>query len=562
MDDIHGEIGRAALRSPDAIAVTDAFGEYTYRELDQRANRLAWHLRALGATGPVAVFLRRSRELPVALLAVLRASAAYVPIDPILPAERIALILADSGASIVLTDSSLLGRLPESGGRRIVYLDRDRERIAGCSADPLPGQASPDDLAYLMYTSGSTGRPKGVAVPHRGVAELFRDMGKLLGLGPDTVWAAGSSSAFDISVVELFLPLWHGGRVEVLAEDVVSDGDQLGYELDQLEVTHFQATPSGWRLLVASGWTAASGLTGIAGGEVLPDDLADDIVKAGVRPLWNAYGPTEASIWATMQQVTDRRPVPLGQAVGGARIRLLGIDDDGVGEIHIGGTALARGYHGQPELTAERFGPDPSGTGRLYRTGDRARRHADGSLEFVGRVDDQVKIRGYRVELGEIESALRSHPAVHDAAVVLDEEMLAAYVVPAGDAVGADELRDFLRDRLPPYMVVDRYSFLGAMPLNTSGKLDRRALPSQAANTPGELTGSPAERRVLRIAQEVLHAGGIGLTDDLRDHGMHSVLAMRLASRVNRECGTELTIRQVYQRPTVAGLAEVASLCE
>lgn len=327
-------------------------------------------------------------------------------------------------------------------------------------------------------------------------------------------------------------------------------------------MTHFQATPSGWRLLLAGGWTATTGLTGIAGGEVLPDDLADDLVLAGVRPLWNAYGPTEASVWASMQQVTDRRPVPLGQAVGGARLWLLGVDDDGIGEIHIGGTALARGYHGQPGLTAERFGPDPSGAGRLYRTGDRARRHADGSLEFVGRVDDQVKIRGYRVELGEIESALRSHPAVLDAPVVLDDTMLSAYVVPAHDTVSTGELRDFLRERLPPYMVVDWYAFLAAMPLNTSGKLDRRALPSVAADTPGELTGSPAERHIMRIAQEVLHAGGIGLTDDLLEHGMHSVLAMRLASRINRECGTELTIRQVYQRQTVAGLAEVSSPCE
>jgi amino acid adenylation domain-containing protein len=558
MDSIHAEIARTAARLPDAVAVADGFGSYTYRELDERANRLAHHLGTTGPVdrhvpGPVAVFLRRSRELPVALLAVLRASLAYVPIDPSLPAERIAFILDDSGARTVLTDSSLLGRLPESH-RRIVYLDRDRERIAAGPADPLPPTTSPDSLAYLMYTSGSTGQPKGVAVPHRGVVELFRDMGEMLALGPDSVWAAGSSFAFDISVVELFLPLWYGGRVEVLAEDVVSDGEQLGDELDVLGTTHFQATPSGWRLLLAGGWTT-TGLTGIVGGEALPDDLADGILAAGVDPLWNAYGPTEASIWATMERVTDRRPVPLGSPVGGARIHLSDVDGDGIGEIHIGGTALALGYHNKPSLTAERF--TASG---WYRTGDRARRCPDGGLEFVGRVDDQVKIRGHRVELGEIEATLRRHPGVLDAAVVLDTDLV-AYVVPADTPPTPDELRDFLREVLPPYMVVGRYTYLAAMPLNSSGKLDRKALPQQASPV-AELSGSPVERRVMRIVQEVLHVGRVGLDDDLRDHGMHSVLAMRMASRINRECSAALTIRQVYRRPTVAALAREVPPCE
>jgi len=547
MDSIHAEIARTAARLPDAVAVADGFGSYTYRELDERANRLAHHL---GTAGPVAVFLRRSRELPVALLAVLRASLAYVPIDPGLPAERIAFILDDSGAQTVLTDSSLLGRLPED--RRVVYLDRDSERIAACPADPLPSKGSPDSMAYLMYTSGSTGQPKGVAVAHRGVVELFRDMGEMLALGPDSVWAAGSSFAFDISVVELFLPLWHGGRVEVLAEDVVADGEQLGDELDALGTTHFQATPSGWRLL--AGWTT-TGLTGIVGGEALPDDLADGILAAGVSPLWNAYGPTEASVWATMERVTDRRPVPLGSPVGGARIRLSDVDSDGIGEIHIGGTALALGYHNKPSLTAERF--TASG---WYRTGDRARRCPDGCLEFVGRVDDQIKIRGHRVELGEIESSLRRHPGVRDAAVVLDTDLV-AYVVPTDTPPTPDELREFLREVLPPYMVVGRYTYLTTMPLNSSGKLDRKALPQQVSPV-AELSGSPVERRVMRIVQEVLHAGRIGLDDDLRDHGMHSVLAMRMASRINRECSAALTIRQVYRQPTVAALAREVPSCE
>lgn len=566
---VHEVVSRAALRHPDAVAVADHRATVTYAELEDRSDLLMARLRERGA-GPgvaVGVLTRRSRRLPSTLLGILKTGALYVPLDPRLPDDRIETMIADAGVELVVTDSSLLGRLRESPGLRLVDLDRDRAAVAARTDAGLHRASASGQLAYVMHTSGSTGRPKGVEVPHRGVVALLASMARMLDVGPGTVWAAGTSCSFDISVVELFLPLTAGGRVFVLADDAGSDGKRLADELTRRRATHFQATPSGWQVLLASGWRAAAPLVGVTGGESVPGDLADRLADAGVGPLWNAYGPTEASIWATMSLVDGRRPIPIGRGVGGATVHVLDdllrpVPDGDEGELCVGGDAVARGYRGLPGATARAFVPDPFATrpgARLYRTGDRARVLPGGELEFLGRRDTQVKIRGHRVELGEVEAALRACPGVADAAAVLrqaasDAPLLCGYVVLRPETT-TDRVRELLVDRLPPPAVPDVLVEVGAMPLTPNGKLDRNALAAAEAGS-GTAPISGVERRVAELAEETLATSQpVGRVERLTARGLHSLHAMRLTIRVNQEWRIRLPLQAVLRDPTVAGIA-------
>ncbi|MDX3767882.1 MULTISPECIES: amino acid adenylation domain-containing protein [unclassified Streptomyces] len=577
---IYSDIQDVARRTPTAVAVTDTSGDLTYRELEERSNQLAHHLLSLGAdqANPVGVLMRRSRELLVALMAILKTGAPYVPLDPRSPEQRLELITRDSGARIVVTDVSLLGRLPLVVGVKPVYIDRDRRMVDDHPKTPPSVIPQADDLAYIMYTSGSTGRPKGVEVPHRGVVALLEDLREKLAVQQDTVWGAGTSCAFDISVVELFTALTVGGRVIVLAEDVVSEGESLGAALNRHNVTHFQATPSGWRLLTETGWKPNRPLSGITGGEALPDDLADDLTSAGIAPLWNAYGPTETSIWVTTHLVDARRPVPIGRAVGATRLYVLDSDrrlvPSGVtGELWVGGRAVTRGYRALPELTADRYRSDPFSPGtanQMYRTGDLVRWNSDGMLEFLGRNDEQIKLRGYRIELGEIEAVLRSHPRVSNAAAAVrpreaGDALLAAYVVTQGGGeLRVQDIRDHMEDNLAPYMVPDLFVQVEALPLNSNGKLDRRAL--QDLN--GHVQTAPAsdgfatatEQRISELVAEVLHIHRAGRRDNLVHLGMHSLQAMRLAVRVSQQWSVKCTIQAIHLDPTISGIARTVNL--
>ena len=435
-------VAAQVARTPDAPAVSFGDRTLTFAELDRRAGRLAGRLVAEGV-GPgvlVGVCLRRSAELVVALLAVARAGGAYVPLDPDFPQRRLALMLADCGAPVILTDPALAAALPRHAAT-VVCVDE--------AADGGGSPAGPDDLAYVVYTSGSTGRPKGVMVPNRALVNLLSALAERPGMGPDDVLVAVTTVSFDMAAVELWLPLVTGAHMVMETRAVASDPRRLAAALDAAGATVFQATPATWRMLVEAGWPGRPGLTALCGGEALPADLAGELLDRDLE-LWNLYGPTETTVWSTAAEVTDaERPPPIGRPLANTTVYVLdgrmepaGVGE--VGELYIGGAGLARGYLGQPGLTAERFVADPfdpSPGARLYRTGDMARWRADGQLEFAGRGDHQVKIRGYRVECGEVEAALAAHPRVGAAVVVARDDVpgdtrLVAYVAARDD--GAD----------------------------------------------------------------------------------------------------------------------------
>jgi amino acid adenylation domain-containing protein len=571
---IHGLVELQAARTPEAIAVEDLSGaRLTYAELDARADRLARRLAGLGV-GPeilVGVALDRSVGLLVGLLAVLKAGGGYVPLDPGFPPDRLALMVADSGLRVLLTEERLLPRLP--GSAAVVAVDRGGEVVVAGPELGLPDAVLPAGIAYVIYTSGSTGRPKGVQVLHGAVVSFLLSMARRPGLGATDAVLAVTTLSFDIAVLELFLPLVTGGRVVLASREVASDGERLGAALARPEITVLQATPATWRMLFAAGWPGKPALKALCGGEALPRDLADRLLGA-VGELWNVYGPTETTIWSTTGPVEERGgPVSIGRPLANTRILLLSgavepVPAGVAGELCIGGLGLARGYLGRPDLTAERFVPDPrtgadgEAGGRLYRTGDLARWHADGRLECLGRIDAQVKVRGFRIEPGEIEVALGEHPAIRQAAVVArrhdgGDHRLVAYVVVTGEAPASAELRDFLAARLPDYMVPGAFLRLDALPLTPNGKVDRRALPEpQAAATAYVAPRSPVEQLLADIWREVLDVESVGVQDDFFDLGGHSLLALQVITRIRRTFDLDIELRHIFRFPTIGQLSE------
>jgi amino acid adenylation domain-containing protein len=571
---VHELFQAQAAATPDRVAVTSGGAALTYRELNARANRLAHHLRALGV-GPdvlVGICVERSAEMVVGMMAVLKAGGAYVPLDPGFPKERLAYMLEDAAAPVLLTQQRLLAGLPPHGARP-VCLDRAEEvPDSGGEQDP-PGQATPANLAYVIYTSGSTGRPKGVEVTHRSVVNLLHSLRREPGLTADDVVPAVTTLSFDIAVLELFLPLVVGARVEVVSRDLAADGAALAALLARAGATVVQATPATWRLLLSAGWRGGQGLKLLCGGEALPRPLANQLLATGGE-LWNLYGPTETTVWSTAQRVTTTEgPVPIGRPIANTQVYLLGPDgrpvaDGEAGELVIGGDGLARGYRHQPELTADKFIPDPLGGEpgrRLYRTGDLARFLSDGSLECLGRIDHQVKIRGYRVELGEVETALAGHPSVRAAAVVAREDApgdrrLVAYLIPGNDQiVTAAGLRRFLEGKLPSYMVPSAFVKLNAFPLTPNGKLDRLALPApgQRPELDQEFV-APRDATEAELAgcwEEVLGARPVGVKDSAFDLGIDSLRGARLLALVERRLGKKLPPGSLFHAPTVEAMA-------
>jgi len=585
---LHELFEARAERTPEAVAaLSAAAGQLSYRQLDASAERLAGRLRELGA-GPevvVGVALERTPDLVVALLGILKSGAAYLPLDPSYPPERLAFQLADSRAALLVTEERSLARFPEPRPRVVLW---GRDRLA--DGLPSPGAAAPvpaERLAYVIYTSGSTGRPKGVAVSHGAAVNFLRSMARRPGLEPADTLAAVTTLSFDIALLEIFLPLLAGARVVVVDRDTAADGALLARTLGEERVTVMQATPATWRQLVESGWRGDRRLRILCGGEALPKPLARRLLEAGAA-LWNLYGPTETTVWSAVGEVRpDAGPVTVGRPIAATRVQLLGRELGAVpvgvaGEVFLGGSGLARGYLGRPGLTAERFVPDPRCGGprcggssqpgaRLYRVGDLGRLLATGELEILGRVDHQVKVRGFRIEPGEIESALGSHPAVAESVVVarsdpgaagsLGGARLVAYVVLHGatDAAATD-LRGFLEERLPAHMRPSAYVELDALPRLPNGKIDRGSLPAPGAPA-GAGIGSvpprtPAEEILAGIWAEVLGLDRVGIHEGFFELGGHSLLATRVISRLHAALGVELPLRDLFLRPTVAGVAE------
>jgi amino acid adenylation domain-containing protein len=577
---LHTRFEEEAARAPSRPAVVYEGAALSYGELNERANRLAHVLRTNGVEREtlVALCLERSLDLVVAILAVLKAGGAYVPLDPDYPTDRLAFTLDDTAAPVLLTQEHLLERLPPHQAR-VVCLDRDAALIAASPAENPRVDMSPEDAAYVIYTSGSTGRPKGVTVEHRNVARLFTATDAWFSFRPDDTWTLLHSYAFDFSVWELWGALLYGGRLVVVPAATTRSPSALSDLLVAEEVTVLNSTPSLFLTaledLLHVGERLALRVV-VFGGEALqPAALAPWFTRFGEHgpQLVNMYGITETTVHVTYRPIGPRdvlREVsPIGEPIPDLRTYVLDrhlepVPEGVPGELYIGGSGVARGYLNRPELTAEKFVANPFGDGRLYRTGDRARR-VGGELLYLGRTDHQVKIRGFRIELGEVESALRDHPEVRDAIVLAREDAggdrrLVAYVLAHRPAPEAATLRDVLAMRLPNYMLPSAVMFLDAFPLTPNGKIDRAtllALPLTAQTGPGSRTAprTETERAVAAIWQKLLSLEEIGADDDFFELGGHSLMAVRLMSEIERRFRVRLPLSALFATATIAGLS-------
>jgi amino acid adenylation domain-containing protein len=565
---IHGRFEACAARAPQAVALSRDGESLTYAELNDRANRLAHHLRALGV-GPesvVGVCLDRSLELVATLLAILKAGGAYLPLEPAYPRDRLALMLADTGASMVVSRERWLEMLP--GGVHAVCLDREAAAIDACAAEDPGNRTAPEHLAYLIYTSGSLGRPKAVMIEHRSAVALLDWSESVFADEELDGVLAATSIAFDLSVFEIFVPLCRGGRV-VLAGNAL----ELPRAAAAAEVRLLNTVPSALAALLRDGGLPATVRTVNVAGEALPGSLVEAAYgQSGVRRVLNLYGPSEDTTYSTGYEVPRGAGHPpwIGRPVENTSAYVL--DAAGrpappgiLGELHLGGAGLARGYFGRPELTAERFVPDPFGPepgGRLYRTGDLACWRAVGELDFLGRIDHQVKVRGFRIEPGEVEAALARHPAVAESVVVARRDeasdlRLVAYVAPRGEAPEWAELRAFLRRSLPEFALPSDAVFLAALPRTPNGKVDRKALPAPVRDreSGGVAPRTPLEELLAGIWCDVLRLDRIGVHDGFFNLGGHSLLGTQLFVRLRRALAVDLPLSLLFEAPTVAELA-------
>ncbi len=576
---VHHLIAEQSLRTPEATAVEFATIAITYRELDDRANQFAHHLVRIGATPGtlIGVQLERSGEVLIALLGILKAACAYVPLDPGFPPDRLALMVEDSGLPILVTQRGLRGTLSLGAHIRVVEIDGDRDVIASePRSDPRIAESS-RELMYVIYTSGSTGRPKGVAVEHRSVVNFLETMAESPGIAAGDRLLAVTTLSFDIAGLELFLPLITGATVVIASAGDTIDPKALIALLTTRAITVMQATPATWRMLIEGGWTGDATLRVLCGGEALPEMLATSLIDR-VAELWNMYGPTETTIWSTMEQVQQGTNITIGRPIANTAIYVL--DDQrapvapgAVGELYIGGAGLARGYHDRPDLTAERFVEDPfetSNGSRMYRTGDLVRSGPDGRIEFLGRADQQVKVNGFRIELGEIEAVISRDAGIEDVVVLAKtdpagEKRLVAYVVrraPTESVANASNLRRAVQDVLPRYMVPSRVVFLDAMPRTPNAKTDRNALPDPDWSL-GErdiayiAARDEIEAHMTQLWQDELHIDNVGVHDDFFELGIESIVAARLFARIEAEFGIHLPIGTVFANPTVEGLANI-----
>jgi amino acid adenylation domain-containing protein len=575
---VHDLFAEHAATRPDHVAIVadDGGGELTYGELDERANTLADHLITAGVAvdAPVGVFLERSAEFVVTILAVLKAGGNYVPLDPNYPPARLELMLARAAPAVVVTNSTLVERLP-AGAATVLLADR---LPASAAPQPRP-PVHPDNLAYTMFTSGSTGVPKGVAVRHRGVTRLVRDAGYAR-LDDTEVLLHVSSTSFDAATFEIWGALANGATL-VVGPAGSPSVVELGDLLRRRKVTTAFLTTGLFHLMVDERLDDLAGLRQLlTGGDVMSPGRAHRLVTAipGCR-LVNAYGPTEVTSFTTCHPVPPEQPdgfaVPIGTPIRKTWIRLLDNDMEPVpvgapGRLYAGGDGLARGYLGDPALTAERFVPDPWSPGeRLYDTGDLARIEPDGTVEFLGRADQQFKKRGFRVEPAEIDEALRQLPQVRDAAVAAEGgtaegRTLVAYLVPEpghdGDPGWLPAVRAGLRERLPAYLVPDRWMVLDALPLNANGKVDRQALAAaavehHAAEPVGDSPDGEIESAIAAIWCEIFSVPRVGRLDDFFELGGHSLLASRMAARFRAGMGLDVPLAVIFDHPTVAELA-------
>lgn len=584
---IHQLVEAQAAQNPSAIAAEYQALKFSYGELNTRANQLSRLLKAkgVGRDVPVGICLRRSLELPVALLAVLKAGGACVPLDPDYPKDRLGYILKDSQAPVLITSRGLYSDL--AGNAEALFLDWDGKLLSAQSPENLPQAANPEDVAYIIYTSGSTGNPKGVMLTHRGLVNHGTASIDLYGLTPKDRMLQFASISFDIAIEEIFPTWFAGGAVVFRSDDMSLDAVDFLRWIRQKQITALDLPTAYWHELVHGAAESREQLPEnlrlvIVGGEKASASAYATWLKVGgTRVRWvNTYGPTEGSVIASAYEPDPARPfpenLPIGRPIANVQLYVLDSDLQPVpigesGELHIGGAGVARGYLNQPELTKTKFIPDPlgvNGSARLYKTGDIVRYLSDGNIEFQGRADFQVKIRGFRIELGEIESVLEKHPAVAQAVVTAREvegvKRLAGYIVVVSDAVTAADLRRHVKSALPEYMAPSDFVFLKSFPLTPNGKVDRRALPEP------ELTGEETsedfvaphdenEAAMAKLWEQVLGRKPIGIRDNFFELGGHSLLAIRLTRQIEKRFGKKLTITALLQAPTVESLVRLVN---
>ena len=558
--------------TPDAVAIEFEGTQLTYRELNSRANQIALHLRSLGMKPDLLIGLcvDRSPNMVAGLLGILKAGATYVPLDPDFPSERLAFMMEDAAMPLLLTERKVQDRLPRHSAQ-VVWID-ELEWLP--MAKNLTVASSVESLAYVIYTSGSTGRPKGVEISNRALVNCLFHFRHSLNAGTQDVWIATTTLSFDIAALEIWLPLIVGARCILATRETAMDATRLNQILLDRGVTHLQATPATWKILLLSGWRGNSTLQILCGGEAVSQDLADQLADLGAA-AWNVYGPTETTIWATAKKLRCHEPVNIGHALANIRIYLLDsygqVVPVGVpGHILIGGDCLARGYRNQPALTAERFIPNPFDSkpgARLYRTGDLGRWLPNRNVEFLGRVDNQVKLRGFRIELGEIEAALGTRPEIHEAVVIVREDIpgdkrLVAYLVAlAEEKSDVSTLRAQLASSLPQYMIPSAFVWLDHLPLTPNGKIDRKALQRlEAASIESGVEYLPprseVERELVNIWKIILGYRQVGISDNFFEMGGHSLLAVKLSSKIAEMLAFDVPLRWVFEHPTIESLAK------
>ncbi|TFG74427.1 MAG: amino acid adenylation domain-containing protein, partial [Flavobacteriales bacterium] len=533
---VHQLFEDQAKKTPDTIAVFFEDQQLTYIELNQKANQLAHYLQKLGVKPEmlVGICVERSVEMMIGLLGILKAGAAYVPIDPTYPPERVAMMLNDAEVAVVVAQQHGQASLPPHSGQ-VVWIDTDWPRIQQNPTTPPHVHLAPDNLAYMIYTSGSTGTPKGVQIPHRAFLNFLKDMAREPGLAPSDRLLAVTSLSFDIAGLELLLPVLVGGQVVLAGREMVMDGAQLVAALAIHEITVMQATPATWQLLVTQRWKGQQGLRILCGGEQLPLDLAHQLEKRS-DGIWNLYGPTETTVWSTRCALRhDPVRISIGRPIANTQIYILDsqmqpVPIGATGELYIGGDGVARGYLNRPGLTSEKFILNPLGDGRLYRTGDLARYFPDGNIEYLRRMDQQIKLRGFRIELGEIESVISQFAGIKQTVVIvredhLNDKRLVAYLMTNTD-MAINELQDYLRTKLPVHMLPAAFVVLDKFPLTQNGKIDRKALLKPEYANINERFLAPRnviEEILASIWAEVLNIDHIGIYDNFFALGGHSL---------------------------------------
>ncbi|CAM4448706.1 non-ribosomal peptide synthetase DhbF [Bacillus subtilis] len=571
---------KQAVLTPERIALMCDDIQVNYRKLNEEANRLARLLieKGIGPEQFVALALPRSPEMVASMLGVLKTGAAYLPLDPEFPADRISYMLEDAKPSCIITTEEIAASLPDNLAVPELVLDQavTQEIIKRYSPENPDVSVSLDHPAYIIYTSGSTGRPKGVVVTQKSLSNFLLSMQEAFSLGEEDRLLAVTTVAFDISALELYLPLISGAQIVIARKETIREPHALAQMIENFDINIMQATPTLWHALVTSEPEKLRGLRVLVGGEALPSGLLQALQDLHCS-VTNLYGPTETTIWSAAAFLEEglKGVPPIGKPIWNTQVYVL---DNGlqpvppgvVGELYIAGTGLARGYFHRPDLTAERFVADPYGPPgtRMYRTGDQARWRADGSLDYIGRADHQIKIRGFRIELGEIDAVLANHPHIEQAAVVVREDQpgdkrLVAYVV-ADTAIDTAELRRYMGASLPDYMVPAAFVEMDELPLTPNGKLDRKALPAPDFSTSvsDRAPRTPQEEILCDLFAEVLGLARVGIDDSFFELGGHSLLAARLMSRIREVMGAELGIAKLFDEPTVAGLAAHLDLAQ